>query len=69
MAGEVKQDSPSEERVPAVATEVFYREWIRSTSIDSVVQRREALTGPMRAWSSTGTVPPSTRRKRSLPSY
>jgi AcrR family transcriptional regulator len=39
MAGEVKRYSPSGERVLDVATEVFYREGIRSTSIDSVVAR------------------------------
>ena len=39
MAEEVKRYSPSGERVLAVATEVFYREGIRSTSMDSVVAR------------------------------
>ena len=39
MAEEVKRYSPSGERVLDVATEVFYREGIRSTSIDSVVAR------------------------------
>ena len=39
MAGDVKRYSPSGERVLAVATEVFYREGIRSTSMDSVVTR------------------------------
>jgi AcrR family transcriptional regulator len=39
MAEEVKQYSPSGERVLAVATEVFYQEGIRSTSMDSVVAR------------------------------
>jgi AcrR family transcriptional regulator len=39
MAGEVKRYSPSGERVLAVATDVFYREGIRSTSMDSVVAR------------------------------
>jgi AcrR family transcriptional regulator len=39
MAGEVKRYSPSGERVLKVATEVFYREGIRSTSMDTVVAR------------------------------
>jgi AcrR family transcriptional regulator len=39
MAEEVKRYSPSGERVLDVATEVFYREGIRSTSMDSVVAR------------------------------
>jgi AcrR family transcriptional regulator len=39
MAGEVKRYSPSGERVLEVATEVFYREGIRSTSMDTVVAR------------------------------
>jgi AcrR family transcriptional regulator len=39
MAGEVKRYSPSGERVLAVATEVFYQEGIRSTSMDAVVAR------------------------------
>jgi AcrR family transcriptional regulator len=39
MAGEVRRYSPSGERVLAVASEVFYREGIRSTSVDSVVAR------------------------------
>jgi AcrR family transcriptional regulator len=39
VAGEVRRYSPSGERALAVATEVFYREGIRSTSMDSVVAR------------------------------
>jgi AcrR family transcriptional regulator len=39
MAGEVKRYSPSGERVLEVATEVFYQEGIRSTSMDTVVAR------------------------------
>jgi AcrR family transcriptional regulator len=39
MPGEVKRYSPSGERVLGVATEVFYREGIRSTSMDTVVAR------------------------------
>ena len=39
MAGEVKRYSPSGERVLEVATEVFYREGIRSMSVDTVVAR------------------------------
>lgn len=39
MAKEVKRYSPSGEQVLAVATEVFYREGIRATSMDSVVAR------------------------------
>jgi AcrR family transcriptional regulator len=39
VAGEVKRYSPSGERVLEVATEVFYQEGIRSTSMDSVVAR------------------------------
>jgi AcrR family transcriptional regulator len=39
VADEVKRYSPSGERVLAVATEVFYRDGIRSTSMDSVVAR------------------------------
>jgi AcrR family transcriptional regulator len=39
MTEEVKRYSPSGERALAVATEVFYQEGIRSTSMDSVVAR------------------------------
>jgi AcrR family transcriptional regulator len=39
MAEEVKRYSPSGERVLGVATEIFYREGIRSTSMDTVVAR------------------------------
>jgi AcrR family transcriptional regulator len=39
VAEEVKRYSPSGERVLAVATEIFYREGIRATSMDSVVAR------------------------------
>jgi len=39
MAGEVKRYSPSGERVLEVATEAFYREGIRSMSVDTVVAR------------------------------
>ncbi|MBO0851396.1 MAG: TetR/AcrR family transcriptional regulator [Pseudonocardia sp.] len=39
MAEEVKRYSPSGERVLRVATEAFYREGIRSTSVDTVVAR------------------------------
>lgn len=39
MPEEVKRYSPSGERVLGVATDVFYRQGIRSTSMDSVVAR------------------------------
>jgi AcrR family transcriptional regulator len=39
MAEEVKRYSPSGERVLGVATEIFYQEGIRSTSMDTVVAR------------------------------
>lgn len=39
MAEDVQRYSPSGERVLRVATEVFYREGIRSTSMDTVVAR------------------------------
>jgi AcrR family transcriptional regulator len=39
MATEAKRYSPSGERVLEVATEIFYREGIRSTSVDAVVAR------------------------------
>jgi AcrR family transcriptional regulator len=39
VAEDVQRYSPSGERVLRVATEVFYREGIRSTSVDTVVAR------------------------------